>query len=453
MVLASDKLTAIIGLGLTGLACARYLKQQNRPFVAFDAKVSEQTRAVFNSEFANHALVEGDLNEQDFSRFSTIVLSPGVPLSTPSIAEAKAQGCQFENDITLFMSYNKSQVKPAKIAAVTGSNGKSTVVAWLQDILQKVGLNAHYAGNIGVSPLQLLELDEYPEVVVLELSSFQLEIIERLDADVAAMLNLSPDHLDRYDSMMAYHSAKQRVYRGASTCVCNRDEPLTQALVASGTQVVSFGSNMPDLKQWGIVEQGSAIGFGPQTILDKDRLPLIGKHNVLNAQAVIAMACALGLERDEALINALCSFEGLPHRCQKVATNGGVTFVDDSKATNTGACIAAVKGLPENASVVLLAGGIAKGADLSELKQILPRIKAAVVFGESAQVLAKVFETKPVESVDSMIDAVSAASSLSEEGDIVLLSPACASFDMFKSYADRGEQFQQAVKQSIQEAL
>ena len=447
MILASDKLTAIIGLGLTGLACARYLKQQNRPFVAFDECIGEQTRAVLDREFPNTPVVEGPLSEQDFTRFSTIVLSPGVPLATPSLSAAKAAGCEFENDITLFMAHNKALAKPAKVAAVTGSNGKSTVVAWLQDTLQRLGLNAHYAGNIGVSPLQLLMLDQYPDVVVLELSSFQLEIIERLEADVACMLNLSPDHLDRYDSMMAYHSAKQRVYRGAPVCVCNRDEPLTQALLASGSGLVSFGSNMPDLKQWGLLEQGRAIGFGPQLVLENNQLPLLGKHNVLNAQAVLALAEALGVPREEALLTALCSFEGLSHRCQKIAEYDGVTYIDDSKATNTGACIAAIQGLPKGSPVVLLAGGIAKGADLSTLKQLSQRIKAAVVFGESSTVLAEVFSTLPVAQVDSMDDAVQTAAELAENGDIVLLSPACASFDMFTSYVDRGEQFKAAVLQ------
>lgn len=444
MLLASDKMAAVIGLGVTGLACARYLAAQGRRFVAFDAGLSDERRAAFEQEFADYQLIEGDLNSHDYSVFSEIVLSPGVPLSTPAISAAKASGVKFENDVSLFLDANAQASEPAKVIAVTGSNGKSTVVSWLHDVLQRLGLEAALVGNIGLSPLSLLAASSAPKVVVLELSSFQLEIFERFDADVACILNISPDHMDRYDSMMAYHAAKQRIYRSSKVCVFNRDDALTQPLMASGASAVNFGSSVPDFKQWGLSNDAKQILLGTETILSTDQLPLAGKHNVLNAMAVLALLQGLGLTVDDKVLSALCQFQGLAHRCQVVAKHNEVIFIDDSKATNVGACIAAVQGLPESSPIVLLAGGIAKSADLSPLKAIAMRLKGVVLFGEAANELAQVFGPKAT-VVNSMAAAVASAAAMAEAGDTVLLSPACASFDMFNSYQDRGLQFQAAV--------
>ena len=441
MLVGSDKQIAIIGLGVTGFACARHLVAQGKVFVAFDANTSEDLAVRFKQEFPSCYLQQGDFSEQDFSDFKQIVLSPGVPQTTPSIKRAMHYDVEVIGDIGLFMA----QVN-VPVIAVTGANGKSTVVSWVAHALAKAGLSVGLAGNIGVSPLSLLDDANEYDVYVLELSSFQLEIIDRLDASVACMLNLSPDHLDRYDNLFAYHAAKQRIYRGAKACVVNRDDPLTEPLVAGGVKQLSYKLATPDLNQYGVSGNSHSrmICRGYVELLPVHKVALKGEHQLSNALAVLAICEVAGIEQNIA-VQALQDFRGLAHRCVPVATHEGVAYINDSKATNVGATEAAVKGFAHGKNIVLLAGGIAKGADLSELAVVGQYLKSVVVFGEAASQLREIFSVVNCVQVDSMEQAVTAAAGLASNGDTVLLSPACASFDMFSSYSDRGDQFAAAV--------
>lgn len=441
MLVGTDKQIAIIGLGVTGFACARHLANQGKAFVAFDADTSEAMATRFSQEFPQHYLQQGDFSEENFQDFERIVLSPGVPLSTPSIKKAKHHDVEVIGDIGLFME----QVD-VPVIAVTGSNGKSTVVSWVAHALTKAGLSVGLAGNIGVSPLTLLDDKKTYDIFVLELSSFQLEIIDRLDASVACLLNLSPDHLDRYDNLFAYHAVKQRVYRGAKACVVNRDDPLTEPLVAGGVKQLRYKLFQPDLNQYGISgnKHNRIICRGIEELLPVSKVALKGDHQLSNALAVLAICEAAKIDQTAA-IEALQDFKGLAHRCVPIASIAGVSYINDSKATNVGATEAAVKGFAKGRNIVLLAGGLAKGADLSDLAMISQYLKAVVVFGEAATELETIFSTNNCVKVDSMASAVAKAAELASKGDTVLLSPACASFDMFASYVDRGEQFSAEV--------
>ncbi len=442
MLLASDSHIAIIGLGLTGFSCARYLTSLGKTFVGFDESTDPELANRFKGEFPHSFIVQGVINEQDFTEFSQLVLSPGVPLSTPSIQKAQQADIEIIGDIGLFM-----RVADKPVVAVTGSNGKSTVVSWLSHALMCAGKTVGLAGNIGVSPLELLASDEEYDVYILELSSFQLEIINKLEADVACVLNVTPDHLDRYPNMMAYHAAKQRIYRGAKTCVINKDDALCQPLLAGGVATVFYGLSKPDLNQYGVmsVNGDASICYGSHALLSVEKLSLSGKHQLSNALAVLAMCKALNVSI-AGVLEGLQSFEGLPHRCQLVSDINNVSFIDDSKATNTGATIAAVKGLAHGKTIILIAGGVAKGADLADLKVLKPYLKALVLIGEAAEDLQTLFGDISSTLVTNMVDAVIEAKRFAQAGDKVLLSPACASFDLFKNYIDRGEQFVAAVK-------
>jgi UDP-N-acetylmuramoylalanine--D-glutamate ligase len=433
----------VVGLGKTGLSCARHLRRQNIPFVAVDTRAEPPGIAEFRREFPDVRTECGDLQAETLCSAHTLVMSPGVDLRTPAVSKAIAKGVNITGDIDMF-----AKVANAPLVAITGSNAKSTVVTLVGEMAKEAGLRTAVAGNIGTPVLDLLN-DEPYEIYVLELSSFQLETTFNLNAAVATVLNMSPDHMDRYDSMQAYHRAKHRIFQGCRHVVVNRDDALTRPLLPATVNVTSFGLGPEDSRDFSVIDQNG------KQYLAHERLPLLavselkiaGRHNVANALAALALGHSVGLDW-EPMLAALRKFPGLPHRCQWVATVDGVPWYNDSKGTNVGASVAAITGLGATARVVLLAGGVGKGAKFTELAPVMRRFgKLAILFGEDADKIDVVLAgVVPVQRAASLQDAVKQARANAGAGDLVLLSPACASFDMFDNYEHRGQVFMDAVR-------
>lgn len=441
--IASDKLIVVVGLGATGLSCARFLANKGKRFVVMDSRQNPPGLEAFKAEFPSIACYCGGWNSEVLNAASEIILSPGVALATPEIVEAQQQGARVRGDIDLF-----SEQAKAPIVAITGSNGKSTVTTLVAEMAQQNGTRVAVGGNLGTPALDLL--DDSVELYVLELSSFQLETTERLNAQVATLLNISEDHMDRYPDKLAYLRAKQRIFRGAKKVVVNDDHVLSTPLLSQDIEVLHFGLNGQDLNKFAIQANGESYALvrGFDVLVDAQDLLIKGMHNLSNALAALALGYAAGL-RIDAMIKALKAFKGLAHRCQSVRDINGVSYIDDSKGTNTGATQVAIESIGKQLSgkVVLIAGGESKGADLSVLRApVETHVKALVLIGRDAPLFEKSLHgTCEILRADSMADAVHKAAAKAEEGDAVLLSPACASFDMFKNYEQRGEAFVQEV--------
>jgi len=338
----------------------------------------------------------------------------------------------------------------APVVAITGSNGKTTVTTLVGQMARDAGLKVAVGGNIGIPVLDLINPDV--ELYVLELSSFQLETCAELRPRAATVLNLSADHMDRYANMLEYHQAKHRIFRRAQVVVFNRDDSLTRPLVAKGTQQLSFGLAAPDLGHFGLLRsnQGAVLARGAQALLAADQLKIRGDHNVANALAALALGESVGLPLDS-MVQTLSNFTGLAHRCQWVRNRDGVAWFNDSKGTNVGATLAAVDGLSstlgQEGRIVLLAGGQGKGQSFSELKAPLQsKARAVILIGEDAQLIASQLDHQNTIIAQTLNEAVDIAATQASRGDLVLLSPACASFDMFRGYEDRGDQFVELVE-------
>ncbi len=441
--IASDKPRVVIGLGLTGMACARHLAALGEPFAVADSREQPPGLEAFRAEFSELPLQLGPFAVDQFVDAEELLVSPGVSLREPAIATAAAAGVRISGDIDLFCAAAK-----APIAAITGSNGKSTVTTLLGKMAARAGLRVAVGGNLGTPALDLL--DEQVQLYVLELSSFQLERCAQLGAEVAVVLNVSEDHIDHHGSLVAYHQAKHRIFRGCRQALYNRDDALTEPLLPPGTRCRSFGLGAPDLDAFGLIdsEQGSQLALGRRALLPVSALKMPGRHNVANALAALALGHALGLDL-EAMLAELREFTGLAHRCQFVAAVDGADYYDDSKGTNVGAAVAAMRGLAEGGrKLVLIAGGQGKGASFEALiDALLDCGRAAVLIGESATELQTLLDGRlPAVIAADMSEAVARAQAFAEPGDAVLLSPACASFDMFSGYQQRGEVFQAAVR-------
>ncbi len=439
-IIASSEKIIVLGLGMTGLSVARYLQRENRPFILADTRSHLANQALIEREFG--ADLHLNVDESVLLSATTIIISPGIDRRLPMVAKAIDQGIEVIGDIELFA---RATSKP--VLAITGSNGKTTVTTWVGELLKSAGFSVAVGGNIGTPVLDLLVDDQQWDYYVLELSSFQLESTNSLAPVAATILNVSPDHLDRYDSLIEYHMAKQRIYRNAKAVIVNREDPLTQAPVAKSMTVFSVGLGSPDRHAFGIVDSQLTYEFTP--FLSVDELKVAGKHNQLNAMFALAMIQAVGIDFHQ-VIPALKAFSGLPHRCQTVASHAQVLYINDSKATNVGATLAALQGLSGGkGKLVLIAGGEGKQADFTPLRSaFLQSLRALVVMGKAAQELAELVAGEiAVVHVNSMIEAVKAGQSYAQPGDIVLLSPACASFDMFTSFEHRGECFVQAVRE------
>jgi UDP-N-acetylmuramoylalanine--D-glutamate ligase len=337
----------------------------------------------------------------------------------------------------------------APVLAVTGSNGKSTVVELMGELARGQGVSVAVGGNIGTPVLELLSEPE-PELYVLELSSFQLETTHTLNAVASALLNVSPDHMDRYPDLDSYAAAKRRVFRGDGVMVVNRDDPLVSTMVEAGRRVLGFTLGRPEGEDFGLsMQDGRAwLAQGDRALMAEDELGLAGRHNTANALAALALGHVAGLVL-EPMLDVLRRFRGLAHRCQWVARLDGVDWYNDSKGTNVGATVAAIQGLVPANKLVLIAGGDGKGADFSPLGQAVgERVRAAVLMGRDAPRLESALaDVIPVKRAGSMADAVHQAREIARPGDAVLLSPACASLDMFSSYIARGESFVAALKE------
>lgn len=450
--IATDSQRIIIGLGQTGLSCARFLAAKGWPFAVVDTRAEPPLADLFRREFPEVELRCGPLQADFLSRARSLILSPGVARAEPAIQAAESAGAQVLGDIDLFCAE-----VTAPIVAITGSNAKSTVTTLVGEMAKAAGIRVGVGGNIGVPVLDLLQTGP-ADLYVLELSSFQLETTHLLRAKAATVLNISPDHLDRYDSIQAYYLAKHRIYRGCEQAIFNRDDALTQPLIAVGMRAQSFGLQTPDLGQWGVREEAGVLYLakGLETLMPATELRIQGQHNLANALAALALGEAVKLPR-QAMLEALRQFSGLPHRCQWVAAAEGVTWINDSKGTNVGATLAAIQGLgselTEQGRLLVILGGVAKDQRFVELRTPLQTFaRAVILLGQDAPIIAEDLAGLPLYFVDSMQAAVAQAQALAEAGDVVLLSPACASFDMFSGYAQRGEVFAASVEARLKEA-
>ena len=443
--IATSKLTAIIGTGITGLSVARFLAQQQQRFILLDTRSAPPNLAAVQAEFPGVHIECGELNPATLLACQEIIVSPGVAVATPAIAQAKAAGIPVVGDIELFVRYAK-----APIVAITGSNAKSTVTTLVGEMAKTAGIKVAVGGNLGTPALELLR-DEV-ELYVMELSSFQLETVTKLNAKVATILNISADHLDRYADMRAYILAKLRVYFGAQHIVVNRQDVLTHPPLAAGVTPVYFGGKA-DFGAFGLLEHNGEeyLAKNLTPLLPSRELQIRGRHNVDNALAALALGDAAGIPM-AAMLQTLRAFRGLRHRCEFVAEIAGVEFYNDSKGTNIGATLAAIKGLARvPAQLIVIAGGDGKGQDFRELTQALVEGNCRLVLiGRDAPLIAQAVGNQvPVRFANNLPQAVQQALALAQAGDAVLLSPACASFDMFKNYEDRGEQFCAAVQELV----
>jgi UDP-N-acetylmuramoylalanine--D-glutamate ligase len=437
---------AVLGLGDTGFSALRWLRHMGADVVMFDSRPHP---AGLDRLQAEHPEVEchlGPFNYSLLANMDLIVASPGVSLKEPVIAQLMAQGKSVVGDVELFARFRAPY---AKVIAITGSNGKTTVTSLVGEICKQAGLNTIVAGNIGLPVLDTLQMTA-PDVYVLELSSFQLEAMHQLQVDAATVLNLSEDHMDRYDGMDGYAQAKARIYQHARIAIVNRDDPASAALARQLPQV-SFGVNpAPTINDYGLNDAGWLCA-GHRHYIEADSLQIRGKHNIANALAAIALTQAIGIDK-VSILHTVQSFVGLPHRVEWVASIDEVDFYDDSKGTNVGATCAAISGMLKQGKpqkVVLIAGGDGKGQDFSPLREaVLHHARAVVLIGRDGPKIQQVLHNLQLPVVDAvdLTAAVHIANTLAEAGDAVLLSPACASFDMFRNYEHRAEVFVQAVK-------
>lgn len=434
----------VVGLGKTGLSCARYLARQGLQVAVTDTRAKPPGLAALQDELPDVALFLGGFNPAAFENAEQIVVSPGVSLNEPLLLDARRRGVEVVGDIELF-----ARAANAPIVAVTGSNGKSTVTTLVGEMARWAGKDARVGGNLGTPALDLLA-DSEPDMYVLELSSFQLEATASLRARAATVLNVSPDHLDRYTSMSEYMRAKQQIYNGAEVQVVNADDPLAAGLADPGRAWVRFTLGEPVGEDFGVRRRDGDdwLVRGDRCLIATAELRLVGRHNFANALAALALGEAAGLDFDS-MLEALRQFPGLPHRTQFIAERDGIRWYNDSKGTNLGATLAAIEGMP--GPVVLIAGGEGKGADFAPLKDVLAvRGRAVVLIGKDAgRIEAAVAGAVPCVHAATMDEAVARARELAKPGDHVLLSPACASFDMFSGYEERGRVFEDAVRRLL----
>ena len=449
----------VLGLGDTGLSMARWLARRGAVVRVADSRAAPPHAARLARELPQVPLATGKFSDAALAGADLIAISPGIDRREAPIAGAVKRGLPVVGDVELFAQALKaliphpSSLIPPRILAITGSNGKSTVTVMTGEICRAAGRETVVAGNIGLPVLDALAAVEdggrAPDVFVLELSSFQLESTHSLEPDAATVLNVTEDHLDRYAGMKEYAAAKARIFAGNGVQVLNRDDRWSMGMTRAGRARFTFGVGEPRAEtEWGVrvAGDGDALARGPRLLMAASELPLAGLHNAANALAAHALAHAIGAA-DETLARALRTFKGLPHRMQQVAEHAGVVFLDDSKGTNVGATVAALTGLGRQ--VVLIAGGDGKGQDFSPLAPVVKkRARAVVLIGRDAGKIERALAASgvPLRHAGDMDEAVAAAYGEARPGDAVLLSPACASYDMFRNYVHRAEAFVAAVR-------
>jgi UDP-N-acetylmuramoylalanine--D-glutamate ligase len=441
--IASDQFRIVVGLGKSGMSLVRFLARQGLPFAVVDSRANPPELATLREQFPAVEVRCGELDVEFLCRASELLVSPGMPLAIAALQQAAARGVNMSGDIELFARYAK-----APIIAITGSNAKSTVTTLVGDMALAAGKRVAVGGNLGTPALDLLADDV--ELYVLELSSFQLETTALLNAAVATVLNVSEDHMDRYSGLPAYHQAKHRIFRGAKHVVINRQDALSRPLLNEGVSSSTFGLNRPDFKTFGLIaEDGEKyLAYQFEKLMNVRELKVRGAHNQANALAALALGHAAGLPFAP-MLASLREFTGLAHRCQWLRELHGVNYYDDSKATNVGAALAAIQGLGADidGKLLLVAGGDGKGADFSALRgPVAAHCRAVMLLGRDAELLAAALgDSVPLVRVKTLEEAVLCAAELAQFGDAVLLSPACASLDMFKNYEQRGQLFAAAV--------
>lgn len=441
--IASDHFRIVVGLGKSGMSLVRFLANRGVSFAVADTREHPPELATLRRDYPQVEVRCGELDVEFLCRADELYVSPGLALATPALQQAAMRGVKLSGDIELFARNAK-----APIVAISGSNAKSTVTTLVGEMAAAAGKRVAVGGNLGTPALDLLSDDV--ELYVMELSSFQLETTDQLGAEVATVLNISEDHMDRYSGLPAYHLAKHRIFRGARQVVVNRQDALTRPLIGEGVPCWTFGLNKPDRNGFGLREENGEkyLAFQFDNLMPVRELKIRGGHNQANALAALALGHAVGLPFD-AMLASLKTFAGLVHRCQWLRELNGVNYYDDSKATNVGAALAAIEGLGADidGKLVLIAGGDGKGADFTPLQApVAAHCRAVVLLGRDADLLAATFgDSVPLVRVTTLEEAVQRAADIAQEGDAVLLSPACASLDMFKNFEERGQLFARAV--------
>lgn len=437
----------VIGLGITGLSCINFLTKKGLPVVVMDTREIPPQLETFKKQYPNLTVYTGNTWPQEFlNHAKAIIVSPGISINHPAILQAKRAGAEIMGDVELFAQFNQSPV-----IAITGSNGKSTVTTLVGEMARIAGKKVAVIGNIGVPVLDALSQPQY-DLIVMELSSFQLETTSSLHPLAATVLNITPDHMDRYASYQDYIDAKHRIYHNAKNVIINKQDPLSDSVAISlQAKKCFFTLNEPYVGEFGLRyrDNHAWLAYGENYLLCETELKIFGKHNLSNALSALALGTAAGLEMG-AMIQALREFKGLPHRCQWVAEHNNIRWINDSKGTNVGACQAALLGLGSDAKgkIVLILGGDSKGADFKELRNTISRYcRAIIVKGKDAdKILVDLNDAVPSYRVTTMQEAVETAASSAIAGDLVLLSPACASLDQYRDFSHRGEVFMDVVK-------
>ena len=429
-----------MGLGKTGVSCIRYLAKRGVAVSATDTRRAPPGLEELGSLAGTLDIRLGGFDLSLLDGASQLLMSPGVSLEEPIARQARARGIEVLGDVELF-----ARAARAPVIGITGTNGKSTVTSLVARMAGAAGRRVLAGGNLGEPALDLLE-QPIPDLYVLELSSFQLETTSSLELLAAVVLNVTADHMDRYADVAAYARAKARIFAKAATLVLNADDPWVAGMRREGARTLTFSVQRADA-DFSLLRAGAQVLLARrgEALLDTARMKIAGLHNAANALAALALGEAAGLPMP-AMLEALESFPGLAHRSAWVADIGGVRFIDDSKGTNVGATVAAVAGTPR--PVVLIAGGEGKGQDFTPLAAAFrDKVRHCVLIGRDAPAIAVALNgVCTLENAATMVQAVQAAQRAARPGDAVLLSPACASFDMFRDYAHRGDEFAAAVR-------
>lgn len=421
----------VMGLGATGKSVVRYLMSQGITPLVMDSRRNPPGIDEIRAEFPQLECRVGGFDCRALVQAQQIIISPGIPTDTPEVRVALDMGIEVIGDVELFARAIAD--RPPCVLAITGSNGKSTVTTLVGEMLREAGINVAVGGNLGVPALELL--NQYATHYVLELSSFQLETTHSLDCIAATCLNISADHMDRYSDLESYRRAKLHLYDQARLAVYNRDDEQTEPLSPMNNN--SFGLGNPEGDEWGITD--GKVMHGSSEIMNISDISLLGSHNQANVLAAMALADAAGVGKVE-MAKVATEFKGLRHRCELVSSKNGVRWVNDSKATNIGSTLAALQGLSDYlGDIILIAGGDGKGADFSTLKDALASVSTLITLGRDGDKIAALKEGAI--KVANMEQAVAKANEIANSGDIVLLSPACASLDMYPNFMVRGDDF------------
>ena len=435
MLTLDSQVIGVFGYGKTGESVVRYLSEKKKSVVVFDTRPAPKNLMKIRDVEYNWQVLDWMRPDIDF-----LIVSPGLRFDLPILQQAKAEGVVLLSDIDLFFI----EVNGKAVFGITGTNGKSTVTTMLAHVFSENGYVCYCGGNLGPPALDILSSDS--DVYILELSRFQLERMQAYQFEVAAILNISEDHLDHHGSMINYVDSKHKIFDMAKKCVFNRDDKRTYP--RSNSRITSFG-NSPEIKEgdWSVLkdDSGTWATCNREKIVDLGRLPISGNHAELNLLCVLAMVC----EHIEALdvVRALISYKGLDHRYKEVSSVRGIRFINDSKATNLGAVVSALDNFSEE-KVILIGGGDGKGVDFEPLaRAFVGKIKRLIAIGEDGPKIAAIAESQKIKTcfAGSIEEAVDLGYRAAEPGDTVLLSPACASFDMFENYEERGDRFEKAV--------